>query len=68
MTIYLKLDNMTKEEADKAIAELVTVDKTQPGWQAGLIERHKQWGLDFKVLNQAEVEKLVKRIERGGTG
>lgn len=66
MTIYLNLDGMTAEEAIKALDDLVKADKTQPDWKAQLIGRHKEWGLDAKVLDPAEVERLVKRIERRG--
>ena len=65
MTVYINLDNMTPEEAMKALDELVMADKTQPGWKVELIERHKQWGLDCKILDPADIGKLFKRIERG---
>jgi hypothetical protein len=65
MTVYINLDNMTEEEAMKAIEDLVMADKTLPGWKEELVERQKQWGLDTKILDPADIGKLFKRIERG---
>ena len=65
MTVYINLDKMTKEEAHKILEDLVMADKTLPGWKGELIERHKEWGLDCKILDPADIGKLFKRIERG---
>lgn len=67
MTVYINLDNMTEEEAMKAIEDLVMADKTLPGWKGELVERQKQWGFDTKILDPAKVKKLVERITKGGT-
>ena len=68
MTVYINLDNMTEKEAHKILEDLVMADKTLPGWKGQFIEQHKEWGLDCKILDPADIGKLVKRIQRGGTG
>jgi len=65
MTVYINLDNMTEKEAHKILEDLVMSDKTHPSWKGKFIEQHKEWGLDCKILDPADIGKLFKRIERG---